>query len=230
MVSKLSKTSLLSFNTAQLMHIEPSTVTNIPSSLLTTSLNSATTLLRLLPNTYYISHASSSHVRKNNSSTEQSHSTNSTGLHGRAIRGCSAASFRVTSRVSTKSTSVLREARIYSRVSASQRRIGGSRRGHVGSERDFATGRCARVRVDGLIVRLGAVGDAVAGGREDAVEHVQHAVGEQDIGGDDAGAVHEHFAVDDGYDDVAAAESGDGAVGQRAAVGDGAVDDVVLQD
>jgi hypothetical protein len=59
---------------------------------------------------------------------------------------------------------------------------------------------------------------------------VQHAVGEQDIGGDDAGAVHEDLAIDEGDGDVAAAQSGDGAVGQRAAVGDGAVDDMVLQD
>ena len=50
------------------------------------------------------------------------------------------------------------------------------------------------------------------------------------VGDDDAGAVDEDFAVDDGDGDVAAAESGDGAVGQRAAVGNGAVDDVVLQD
>lgn len=59
---------------------------------------------------------------------------------------------------------------------------------------------------------------------------MQDTVGDQDVSGDDAGAVHEDFAVDDGDGDVAAAEGGDGAIGQRAAVGDGAVNDVVLQD
>lgn len=59
---------------------------------------------------------------------------------------------------------------------------------------------------------------------------MQDTVREEDVGCDDAGAVHEDFAVDDGDGHVAAAESGDGAVGQRAAVGDCAVDDVILQD
>lgn len=59
---------------------------------------------------------------------------------------------------------------------------------------------------------------------------MQDAIGEQDVCDDDAGAVHEDFAVDDGDGYVAATESRDSAVGQRAAVGDGAVDDVVLQD
>jgi hypothetical protein len=60
---------------------------------------------------------------------------------------------------------------------------------------------------------------------------VQDTVGEQDVGGDDAGAVHVDVAVDDGDCDVVAAEGrDDGAVGQSAAVGDCAVDDVVLQD
>ena len=59
---------------------------------------------------------------------------------------------------------------------------------------------------------------------------MEDTVGEQDVCGDDASAVHEDFAVDDGDGDVAATESGDGAVGQRAAVCYGAVDDVVLED
>lgn len=59
---------------------------------------------------------------------------------------------------------------------------------------------------------------------------MEDTVGEQDVGGDDAGAVYKDFTVDNGDGDVVAAESGDCAVGKRAAVGDGAVDDVVLQD
>ena len=59
---------------------------------------------------------------------------------------------------------------------------------------------------------------------------MQDTVCEQDVSCDDAGAVHEYFAVDDGDGHIAAAESGDCAVGQRAAVGNGSVDDVVLKD
>ena len=58
---------------------------------------------------------------------------------------------------------------------------------------------------------------------------MQDTIGQQDIGGDDAGAVDEDFAVDDGDGHVVAAKGGDGAVGQRAAVSDCAIDDVVLQ-
>lgn len=59
---------------------------------------------------------------------------------------------------------------------------------------------------------------------------MQDTVCDEDVGGDDAGAVHEDLAVDDGDGHVAATEGGDSAVGQRAAVCNGSVDDVVLQD
>ena len=59
---------------------------------------------------------------------------------------------------------------------------------------------------------------------------MQDAVSEQDVCVHDAGAVDEDFAVGDRDGQVAAAEGWDGAVGESARVGDGAVDDVVLED
>lgn len=59
---------------------------------------------------------------------------------------------------------------------------------------------------------------------------MEHAVGEQDVAVDDTGTVNEDLAVDDGHRNVTTAKRGHGAVGQRAAVGDSTVDDVILQD
>lgn len=59
---------------------------------------------------------------------------------------------------------------------------------------------------------------------------MQDTVRDEDVSGDDAGAVYEDFAIDDGDGHVAAAESRDGTVGKRAAVCNGSVDNVVLQD
>lgn len=50
-------------------------------------------------------------------------------------------------------------------------------------------------------------------------------VRDQDVRGDDTGAVDEDLAVDDGDGDVVTTESGYRAVRQRAAVSDSAVDD-----
>lgn len=50
-------------------------------------------------------------------------------------------------------------------------------------------------------------------------------VRDQDVRGDDTGAVDEDLAVDDGDGDVVATESGDGAVRQRAAVSDSPIND-----
>ena len=170
------------------------------------------------------------HVRKNGCTTEQSSSTNSTSLDGSGeSRRAAARSLRVAGRVVTNRTGVLREAGSDGVVSGGQSLVGGSGRGDVGSVGNVAAGRSAGESDEGLVVGLGAVGGGVVVGREDAVENVQDAVGDQDVCYDDTGAVHEDFAVDDGDGHVAAAESGDGAVGQRAAVCHGAVDDVVLQ-
>lgn len=54
--------------------------------------------------------------------------------------------------------------------------------------------------------------------------------GDEDVWVDDAGGVDEDFAVDDGDVDVWAGHGGEGSALQEGGVGDGAVDDVVLEE
>ena len=170
------------------------------------------------------------HVGPDGSTSKQSSSANGTSGHGSGILGRAAAGLRVTGGVLAQASGVRGVAAGDGNDLSGQSSVGGSRRRNTGSVRNVAAGRGTRVGVGGLVVGLGAVcGCGVVGG-QDGVEDVQDTVGEQDVGGDDAGAVHEDFTVDDGDGDVVAAEGGNCAVGQRAAVGDGAVDDVVLQD
>ena len=170
------------------------------------------------------------HVRKNGSTSKQGSGTNGTSLDGSGKSGRAAAGLGVAGRVLTNGTSVSGEARGDGVVGGSQGSVAGSGGWDVGGVRDVAAGGGARVGNERLVVRLGAVGGGVVGGGKNAIEDVQDTVGDQDIGGDDTSAVDEDLAVNDGDGNVATAESGDGAVGQRAAVCDGAVDDVVLQD
>ena len=167
------------------------------------------------------------HVGKDGSTSEQSGSANGTSGHGSSVLGRIAASLGVTGGVVANLTAVLGVATSDGDGGGHQSIVAGSGRGDARSEGHIAAGRGAGVRVRGLIIGLGTIGGLRGVGRQDGVEDVQNTIGQQDVGGDDAGTVHEDFAVNDGDGHVVATESGDGAVGQRAAVGDGAIDDVV---
>jgi hypothetical protein len=168
------------------------------------------------------------HVGPDGSTAKQRSSTNSTSGHSSGILRRATASLRVASGVLAHSSGVRGVVGSNSNDLSCQSSVGRSRRRDAGSVRHVAAGRGAGVSVGGLVVGLGAVGGLGGVGGQDGVEDVQDAVGEQDVCGDDAGAVDEDFAVDDGDGDVVAAEGGDCAVGQRAAVGDGAVDHMIL--
>ena len=177
-----------------------------------------------------ISHVLYLHVGQESSASKQCSGTNGTSRHRSGTLRPGAASLRVTGGVLAYGTGVLGVVRSDGGVFAGESGVSGSRRRNAGSVGHVAARRGAGVSVGGLVVGLGAVGRLGGVGGEDRVEDVQDTVGEQDVGGDDAGAVHKDFTFDDGDGDVVAAEGRDGAVGQRAAVGDCAVDDVVLQD
>lgn len=168
---------------------------------------------------------------QDSSTTKQCSGTNSTSGHrSGTFRLAAGGGLRVAGGVLAQGTGVRGVVGSDGVCFAGENGVGRRRRWDAGSVGHLATGRSARVSVGGLVVGLGAVGRLGGVGGEDGVKDVQDTVGEEDVGGDDAGAVHEDFTVDDGDGDVVAAEGRDGAVGQRAAVGDCAVDDVVLQD
>lgn len=170
------------------------------------------------------------HVGQDGSSTEEGSCSDSAGGHGCSVFRGAAASLRVTSGVVAGCTSVLGEAFSNGVGGLGQARVARSRGRNVGGVWCFATRRSAGVYVRRGVIGLGTIGRGVVTRGKDTVENVQDTVREQDVGSDDTSAVDEDFALNDGDGDVVATESGDRAVGQRAAVRDGAVDHVVLQD
>lgn len=165
------------------------------------------------------------HVGQESRTTEQRCSTNSSSLHSSNTLARTRAQFGARGCTTCRLDSGI--ARYDVGDGGDQIHDGGRRRRHTGRKWDLRARASAGVGDGGTGRR--AIGSRSVIGVEHRVDDVDDPVADEDVGVYHLRRIDEYVAIRHSDGDVAAAQRADGGISEGAAVRDGAIDDVVLE-